>query len=467
MWNSAGIFFRPGRASMPGIYVVWDAARDERLRAAVRVHGRRWGLVAVAVGGGCSNRAARDRWGRGRVAHVGVGLPSMCAQALVSLGGAVPMLSLPSLPSNLPGRSVAGVRGLGRSALFNRPWDYVVKKGLGCGSKVRSPTPRQSRLIAAWKLGVAADGHRLLLCNLSRAESIMRRHLASAGGALNDAVLCTCISVELRDSLSMVYYPGEVCHTVTTDAHLSWVGGTDGGRFVTAQETAAFMGHSSRGGFNQARSVFGECGAQMRVAESVHSRVADHIGGMVHALTPGPFATLGTLYSGCFDELGRGVSRVLGPLSCIFLAESDADKRRVLESEVSPIHSFADVSEVKGLTLPVDVLCVTPPCVDVSQKRRAFNRLGGEAIDLKARGAVSVSEHLVAVTEAVRSSSPSVIVIEQSTGLASHHPEAYQSFNSGLSRLPYVFCHGSVEASVVCGASHARDRLVWIGTRDP
>ena len=103
----------------------------------------------------------------------------------------------------------------------------------------------------------------------------------------------------------------------------------------------------------------------------------------------------------------------------------------------------------------------------MSQKRRAFNRLGGEDIDLKARGAASVSEPLVAVTEAARSSSPSVIVIEQSTGLASHHPEAYQSFNSGLSRLPYVFYHGSVEASVVCGASHARDRLVWIGIRIP
>ena len=62
--------FCPGRASMPGV-VVWDAARDERLRAAVRLHGRRWGLVAAAVGGGCSNRAARDRWGRGRVLSYG------------------------------------------------------------------------------------------------------------------------------------------------------------------------------------------------------------------------------------------------------------------------------------------------------------------------------------------------------------------------------------------------------------
>ena len=199
--------------------------------------------------------------------------------------------------------------------------------------------------------------------------------------------------------------------------------------------------------------------------ESVNSRVADHVGGMVHALAPGPFATLGSLYSGCFDELGRGLSRVLGPLSCIFVAKLDEGKRKVMEDALSPLHSFSDVSEVKGQSLPVDVLCVMPPCVDVTRNRRVFNRLGGVPIDLKARGAASVSEHLVAIVEAVHSSSPSVIVIEQSTGLASHHPEAYKAFNSGLSRLPYVFYHGSVDASVVFRASHARDRLVWIGTR--
>ena len=79
-----------------------------------------------------------------------------------------------------------------------------MKKGLGSGHKVRSSTPRQSRLIAAWRLNVPADGHSFLLCNLPRAESIMRRHLAGADGLLNDAVLSTCISVELKESLSMV-----------------------------------------------------------------------------------------------------------------------------------------------------------------------------------------------------------------------------------------------------------------------
>ena len=70
----------------------------------------------------------------------------------------------------------------------------------------------------------------------------MRRHLAGADELLNDSVLSTFISVELRDSLSMVYYPGEACHTLTTNAHLSWVGGVGGGRFVTAQENGRLHG---------------------------------------------------------------------------------------------------------------------------------------------------------------------------------------------------------------------------------
>ena len=213
------------------------------------------------------------------------------------------------------------------------------------------------------------------------------------------------------------------------------------------------MGHQSRGEFNSARSAFGECGAQMLVAESVNSRVADHVGGMVCALAPGPFATVGSLYSGCFDELGRGLCRVLGPLSCVFVAELDDGKRKVLEDSLSPLYAFSDVSEVKGKRLPVDVLCITPPCVDVTRNRRAFNRLGGVPLDLVARGAAAVSEQLAAITEAVHSSSPSVIVIEQSPGLASHHPAAYVAFNAGIQRLPYVYYHGSVEASSVSQSS--------------
>ena len=68
----------------------------------------------------------------------------VCSGFLHSLGDAVAMLPLPSLPPDLPGRSGTGVRGLGRSALFGCPWDYIVKKGLGSGHTVRSPTPLAS-----------------------------------------------------------------------------------------------------------------------------------------------------------------------------------------------------------------------------------------------------------------------------------------------------------------------------------
>ena len=64
-------------------HVVWTAFRDDVLRGAVRLYGRRWHLVAVAVGGRCSDRAARHRWGK--IAHVGGGVP--CAQESSKPGG--------------------------------------------------------------------------------------------------------------------------------------------------------------------------------------------------------------------------------------------------------------------------------------------------------------------------------------------------------------------------------------------
>ena len=63
-------------------YAFWDVFRVDLLRGAVRLYGHRWHLVAVAVGGRCSDRAARHRWGK--IAHVSGGVP--CAQEPSSLG---------------------------------------------------------------------------------------------------------------------------------------------------------------------------------------------------------------------------------------------------------------------------------------------------------------------------------------------------------------------------------------------
>ena len=67
--------------------VIWNGLRDDVLRAAVRMYGRRWHLVAVAVDGGCSDRAARHRWER--VSHAGgvvrTGIKAQCARNLGEL----------------------------------------------------------------------------------------------------------------------------------------------------------------------------------------------------------------------------------------------------------------------------------------------------------------------------------------------------------------------------------------------
>ena len=56
------------------------------------------------------------------------------------------------------------------------------------------------------------------------------------------------------------------------------------------------------------------------------------------------------------------------------------------------------------------------------------------------------------------------IIIEQTSGLRSHHRMLYDEMQEALLRLPYVWRHSLVRAEEV-GAPHARARLVWAGVR--
>ena len=67
----------------------------------------------------------------------------------------------------------------------------------------------------------------MLLCNLGRAEGIMRRYLkprVTNSISLNDLVNSVPLTVTARDALKLCYHPGEVCHTMTSSsANLYWL----------------------------------------------------------------------------------------------------------------------------------------------------------------------------------------------------------------------------------------------------
>jgi len=120
--------------------------------------------------------------------------------------------------------STAAVRGRGgrRTRASGRPWEYHVSS---TNAPSREPSPRQQDLIRMWRLDEPGD--RVLLCNLHRAEAIVKRWLARNGRdvAVRDAQL----SVEERDELKLVYRPGDVCHTLTSSAsNLYYISSPDG-----------------------------------------------------------------------------------------------------------------------------------------------------------------------------------------------------------------------------------------------
>ena len=218
----------------------WSLSEDESLCRLICSYGCHWvAIFETGILPGRSAHSLRLRWCVLRSAPPLVEVCSAGPQpALVSL-------SVPGAISELP---LNQGRGLSRCSSAGRPWDFIVRhsRGLENVGSARL-TARRQRLIGLWHLAEARDGDDLLLCDLHRAESIVREHLRRRGvpyAALNDAVLRTEFTVAERDLLGLVWYPGEVCCTLlSSSAHERWVGGpSSSGRFVTPSESAAFQG---------------------------------------------------------------------------------------------------------------------------------------------------------------------------------------------------------------------------------
>ena len=107
------------------------------------------------------------------------------------------------------------------------------------------------------------------------------------------------------------------------------------------------------------------------------------------------------------------------------------------------------------------MLDVTAPCVLVSTARRPDRRL--TARQWRQRVTAEVRRVTLGVVRYARRARPSIILIEQSDGLRTHHKAAHRVMNMILRTLPYTWHHGTVSAAAQLGASHARARLGWVG----
>ena len=148
---------------------MWSEAEDSALRAAVGRFGHRWSVIVnsgVLPARSCQALRLRWLWMS----------PQPMALLPPSLGSV--FNDTPTVLDWLPIPRVVRSRSCGR------PWDYYV--GGGGGGRVlstRSPTERQSLLLSLWGLDVMGPK---VLCNLSRAEVVVRRHLSREGVGEDD-----------------------------------------------------------------------------------------------------------------------------------------------------------------------------------------------------------------------------------------------------------------------------------------
>ena len=154
------------------------------------------------------------------------------------------------------------------------------------------------------------------------------------------------------------------------------------------------------------------------LAESVPVTMASLCALFVARVLPsGKQYTVGSLYSGAFDAFTCALSSVMS-ISRSFVAERCPRKRSALISAFSPPLVFADVAYAVAHAPSVDILVATPSCHEVSPGRQY-----GSSAERSATGAVAVDTQLILLSRALSRCTPAVVLIEQSSGLASHHTD--------------------------------------------
>ena len=426
------------------------------LRCAVSVHGRDWcSVAATGVCGGRSADALRKAWDS----------YCRCGVVLAAGGGVQPVQqgvfpvsvhSVQPLPVDVYQRSA-------RTVYSGRPWDYVVQLG-GPRESPREPARLQRRWVHNWGLEYAR-GHGLLLCNLKRAAEKVRRYYEAvqparwAGWSVGELVEQVSISLALRDELGLVLYPGQAGATITSEcAGLNWIGGEamGEGRFATAREVAAFMGISSRlGPYCVASRLYTNYQLCKLLAESVHSKVADFAATVVSHYLGHSVRTVGSMYSGAFDELGTGCQRMVAGLRRSFVSEIDPSKLRVLWESFGPDRCYGDVCEIDGC-FPADILVASPPCLVFSKA----NRVSAPSDRL-----AEAASQVASIRRVISLLAPSAVILEQTEGLKTHCSEAYSLYEGLWGGFGYQVYHSTVDAHTTCGGSHHRSRLIWVAIR--
>ena len=362
---------------------------------------------------------------------------------------------------------------------------------------------RLQQYVRLWRLNECANGNKVLLCDYQRAERIVYGHTLTRRKRMGQS--CTraavradmhgrSLTVQERDGMGMVFYPGDVLTTLLARGARRWYVGGPGagaGGLLLPNEAARLMGmagvsrrragmsllHSRamhRAWYGIAKAIpakrqsavimdsidMGMAQCLMRRAanrvRAVRDRCRGRCNGSKRAGGPIRYASIGG--GGCdalFHAL-RAVTRTGATHE--WTAEWDEDRQRAISvaAHTTRIHKQA-LSEAVAAEARVDVVGITWSCRGVSSGPR---RPWAERVRNAWRTAAQMAN---LVDGYVARALPSVVVIETAVGLATHFRGAHKWLNRKLLRLPYTWETGVFDAKAF-GARHRRRRVLWVGT---
>ena len=174
------------------------------------------------------------------------------------------------------------------------------------------------------------------------------------------------------------------------------------------------------------------------------------------------------MFAGALDTIFAGGRAARWAPSLRYVAVAEKCRRRlecVGSAYAVPMEGrFALASEMADRwSGQLDVMSVTPSCKKLSSAPRM---LGGaaQAARRKREGRKQLLADVACARRVMERCKPTIVMIEETACLHSHHAELYAELQSELASWPYEWRHGLVDCADL-GAAHHRRRVLWVGVR--
>ena len=462
----------------------WSDEDDAKLQGAVRLRGPTWRAIAEeGTLPGRTAEALRLRWRRvGKRARTvrAAARPRQTPPEQLAAGRAKPgcdAVAGAEAEARRRGATATWLRpragGTMRRLLFDSGWRHSAwARRQARWSDAVHLHARPARRAQAWELRLvkgwnlrAAGGQALRATFLAREAKVRhRRALDSGGGGGGGSSDARPVGISKR---------GRLATLLAARVQVPWLDGPalPRGRHAVAREGARWMGvRFDAPAWRAAERLLSEEQQWEAATVSVDARMADASWSNAEEMLAEAGCSLegplryASMFSGALDAFLAALRRRVSAAECVAVAEKDEARRRCVgEAYCVPLErryrtAWRLARQLEG---GVDVLTATPDCSLLSTAPHTAQwRRKARA----QRAARQLRSDVAAVGEAARRSGAKVIMMEQTSGLATHHRKLYAEVQRTLQRWPFTWRHAMVDAAAL-GAPHHRKRLLWVGVR--